>query len=110
MKGMQKDVYNPYQLASHNIYTGIWGSINFVVGVLGNILTLVAIPYASNKRRHELHKNWYTSTIFILNLAVFDLGFCIFGMTHDVLFNLGIGWPFGNISCKVFNFQDIQLS
>ena len=104
IKGMQKDVYNPYQLASHNIYTGIWGSINFVVGVLGNILTLVAIPHASSKRRHELHKNWYTSTIFILNLAVFDLGFCIFGMTHDVLFNLGIGWPFGNIACKVFNF------
>ena len=96
--------YNPFKFASRNIYTGIWGIINFLVGILGNLLTLTAIPYAAKRQRHNLHKNWYASTVYILNLAVFDLGFCIFGMPNDILLNLGIAWPFGNIGCKVFNF------
>ena len=39
------------------------------------------------------------SQCFIL----FDLGFCIFGMPHDILFNLGVGWPLGSSACTVNN-------
>ena len=103
MKNRDK-VYNPFKLASHNIYTGIWGAFNFLIGILGNLLTLIAIPYAAKTKKHDLHLHWYTSTIYILNLAIFDLGFCIFGMPTDILSNLGIGWPFGNTACKIFNY------
>ena len=96
--------YNPFRFASSNIYTGIWGVINCIIGIFGNLLTLIAIPYAAKRRRHELHKHWDASTIFILNLSLFDLGFCLFGMPHDILMHLGIGWPFGSTACTVYNF------
>ena len=86
------------------MFTGSWGVFNFIIGVFGNLLTLVAIPYASRRKRYQLHNNWNTSTVFILNLAVFDLGFCIFGMPQEILLNLGIPWTFGTSGCKIFNF------
>ena len=81
--------YNPFRMASKNIFTGIWGILNLIIGVVGNILTLTSIPRAAKHQRHDLHKNWYSSTIFVLNLALFDLGFCIFGMPQDIFFYLG---------------------
>ena len=95
--------YNPFKMASSNTFTGIWGVVNFCVGVIGNVFTLVAIPYAAKRRRHNLDKNWYTSTIFILNLAIFDLGFCIFGMPQNISYYLGIEWSLGTYGCKLFN-------
>ena len=95
--------YNPYRLKSGNIYTGIWGILNISIGIVGNTLTIVAIPYAVYRRKYRLHTAWISSTIFIVNLAVSDLAYCIFGMPHEILLHLGIGWPFGDNSCKFFN-------
>ena len=70
------ETYNPYRLRSHNIFVAIWGIINFIVGVIGNSLTIVAIPYAVYRKRYGLDKAWLDSTIFIINLAVSDLMYC----------------------------------
>ena len=42
--GFSRKPYNPFRFASSNIYTGIWGVINFIIGIFGNLLTLIAIP------------------------------------------------------------------
>ena len=33
------------------IVLGVWGIITIIIGVFGNVLTLVAIPYAAYKKR-----------------------------------------------------------
>ena len=37
--------------ADHRRALGVWASIIAVIGVLGNMLTLLAIPYAAQKER-----------------------------------------------------------
>ena len=29
--------------------------------------------------------------------------YCVLGLPHEILLHLGIGWPFGDLSCKLFN-------
>lgn len=49
-----------------------------MVGISGNILTLVSVMYAKSKKRHDFHNSTgLSSTMFILNLAVVDLLYCL---------------------------------
>lgn len=48
-----------------------------VVGIVGNLLTIVGFYYVKHKRRYRFHENWQTSNIYIFNLAIIDLCFCI---------------------------------
>ena len=45
--------------------------MNSILGFSGNLLTILAIPYAAKKKKFNLHRNW-PLTIFILNLAIAD--------------------------------------
>lgn len=45
--------------ASITIFAGVWCSINSAIGFSGNLLTLLAIPYAAKKRK------WDMATTFI---------------------------------------------
>ena len=58
--------------------TGIWAFLNFVVGIVGNCLTLTAIPYAKSKHRYELETSFWMTDVWIINLALCDLLFCMF--------------------------------
>ena len=40
------------------ITLGIWCILVAVVGVFGNLLTLLSLPYAKKKRLHFFHENW----------------------------------------------------
>ena len=59
----------------------IWVSFRVVaaiIGVLGNLLTLISVTYARKNRKHGLHNTTrLSSTIFILNLAIVDLIYCL---------------------------------
>ena len=55
-----------------SVFAGIWCIVNAVLGICGNLLTILAIPYAAKRQKFNLHRNW-PLTIFILNLAVADL-------------------------------------
>jgi hypothetical protein len=55
-----------------------------LVGIFGNLLTLIAIPYAKWRRRHEIHLNFWTNHIWVLHLALVELMCCI--LTLPVLF------------------------
>ena len=57
---------------------GVWALVTMIVGIFGNLLTLIAIPYAKWNRRYDIHKNFYTTHIWILHLALCELIWCIF--------------------------------
>ena len=84
--------------------TGVWCMLTFILGILGNVLTLVAIPYAKWKHRYEFHRTFWTTDVWILHLALCDLLFCIVGAPHYFIPYLGFrylqgfGW---DTVCKV---------
>ena len=51
--------------------------ISGIIGICGNSLTLLAIPYATRKKKFNFNSNWPT-TDFILNLAFSDLIYCLY--------------------------------
>ena len=61
---------------------GIWALITLIVGACGNLLTLMAIPYAKYKRRHGFEKTFWTTDIWIMNLALCDLIFCLLALPY----------------------------
>ena len=82
------------------ISLGVWCIFVAVAGILGNLLTLLALPFAREKRRHRLHESWNTSTIFILNLAAVDLIFCIICIPTFSIPFLTQRWTYGNMPCN----------
>ena len=71
-----------------NIVAGILGLITFIVGVFGNLLTLVAIPYAKWKHRHSFHVSFYKTDIWVLHLALCDMLWCLLCLPYCFLIPL----------------------
>ena len=82
------------------IIYSIWCFTNALVGFTGNILTLIAIPYAAKKKRFNLHINWST-TAFILNLAFADILYCVFNLSILSSVYLRKRWDWGEVLCKI---------
>ena len=83
----------------------IFGSILcFVVlaSIIGNVVTIVAIPLASYKKRHDLDRNFRRTTIFILNLCVIDLFFLMFMCLPSIYTMYKPQWVFGPGMCKLY--------
>ena len=82
LSSLQKDEWekycHPYDEEYHqnfdniNLIAGILGLLTFIIGVFGNLLTLVAIVYAKYKRRHAFHHTFYKTDIWVLHLALCD--------------------------------------
>ena len=66
------------------ILVGLWSFFSFdfmfiVVGVIGNVFTVVAVPYGKRKQRH----NWrQLLSLFVLNLCVTNMTYCVFTLIH----------------------------
>ena len=58
-------------------YSGVWTIFVGILGIIGNLITLITIPYAANKHRHGLNRNFFSSTIFLLNWSFVDLIHCV---------------------------------
>ena len=90
---------------SINMLAGVCGIITFIIGVLGNVLTLAAIPYAKWKHRHDFHLTFYKTDIWILHLSLCDLLWCIFCLPYG-FFIPSFRWeypqyPGSDTYCKV---------
>ena len=59
------------------IVLGVLPLLVSLIGVIGNLVTLVSTYYARKKRRYGFHENWYTATIYIQNLALIDFLYCL---------------------------------
>ena len=80
---------------------GIWFLCVAILGTFGNLMTLIAIPYAARHKRHNLHLHFNATTLFILNLAFVDFFHCLFFTWPQVIFNLSNSSPFGDWGCKI---------
>ena len=80
---------------------GIWFLFVAILGTFGNLMTLIAIPYAARHKRHNLHLHFNATTLFILNLAFVDFGHCLFFTWPQVIFNLWDRSPFGDWGCRI---------
>ena len=74
--------------------------INAIIGISGNSLTLLAIPYAMKKKKFNFNSNWPT-TDFILNLAFCDLMYCLFNHPTWCLQYLSTSWRLGKLYCII---------
>ena len=83
-------------------YAGWWCLMCAVTGFWGNLLTLLAIPYAYRYKLYGLHRHFYTTTVFILNLSVTDTIYCGLFLTTNAVIYLGSDWPFSPFSCTVW--------
>ena len=81
--------------------SGGWLILVGTVGILGNLATLLTIPYAAKRKRHGLHKNYLTTTIFILHFSCVDLLHCLFMVVPQGLLYSSNSSSFGIHGCKI---------
>ena len=73
---------------------------NILFGVGGNLLTLLAIPYARRRRCFGFKSSSDDSTnLYILHLAFCNLLFCLIVIPLFTLHFVFRGWPLGNTIC-----------
>ena len=70
-----KDFNNTEQMLRY--ITGSWYILIAILGTIGNLATLISIPFAARRKMFGFDENVET-TIFILNLSVIDLCYCLF--------------------------------
>ena len=90
----------PQEMQNISIPAGIWCIVNAILGFSGNLLTILAIPYAAKRQKFNLHRNW-PLTIFILNLAVADFLYSSINLPLYALQYFNKGWFLGKFT-KVY--------
>ena len=90
---------------SFEIFAGIVTPL-FLLGIFGNVLTIASVMYAKVKGKHNFNDtNWHSKTVFILNLAVVDLIYCLLVVSMCIfalLLYLKIYDDGTFLTCKVF--------
>ena len=91
--------------ASYNLITNLETQFDFIciivlllsiIGVMGNILTVIAFQYAKIKKKYRFHKTWNHITVFIWNLALID---SLSAVNMTLIYSLFVFYPKGiNIS------------
>ena len=119
----------PQNIESVRVIAGIWCTINSLIGLPGNLLTLLAIPYCVRRKKYvcnissgdfffdnciylvfyspllyvsrfNLHHNW-SNTVFILNLAFADCLYCAINLPIYSIQYINTSWDWGLLSCQI---------
>ena len=51
--------------------------IIFMIGILGNLITIISTYFAKWKKRYGFDNNWRTSAVYIQNLAMINFMYCV---------------------------------
>ena len=89
----------------------IIGSVNIVIaipGAVGNLITLISLPYARKKKLFEVNKD-FEGKLMILNLCMIDMAYCFIWVFPESLSYFLNNWPFGTDCCKVSHFLSCIL-
>ena len=78
-------------------FAGAWCAANAAFGSIGNMLTLLAIPYAIRRRRFGLR--FHCTHIFVINLALADFLYCALNLPTYAMQYLAEGWPLSEELC-----------
>jgi hypothetical protein len=87
----------------NDLHNSIWVAflmLNIFIGLTGNLLTLLSIPYAMYHKKFGFGVKCETA-VYILNLALCDFLFCALAIPFSILNVIFRGWPFGETSCAV---------
>ena len=74
-------------------------TINIILGISGNLLTLLSVPFARNRRQFGFKRSDDSTIPYVLNLAFTDLLFCLIAIPTYTTHYIFKGWPFGSIMC-----------
>ena len=91
------------------ISTGVWHIVIALIGIFGNITTLIAIPYAAKKKRHGIHKDYSTTTVFLLHLSFVDLLHCVLMAIPRGIMYLSTSSPFGIYGCQIVMYSGMSI-
>ena len=86
-----------------------------IFGALGNALTLAAVTYATAKKKPMFDGgSWMATTVFIFNLSIVELLYCLFMLTYMIYgivlwFNVDVGSTSGMCKFFLLGIQDIGL-
>ncbi len=78
--------------------SGVWCVVNSVIGMSGNLLTILAIPFCAREKKFNLHINW-TNTFYIVNLALADFIYCAIDLPLYAVQYLSSQPPFSDFGC-----------
>ena len=92
-----------------HISTGIWHIFIGLVGIFGNLTTLIAIPYAAKKKRHGIEKDYSTTTSFLLHLSFVDLMHCVLMAIPRGLMYLNKSSLFGIHGCRIIMYSGMSI-
>jgi hypothetical protein len=81
-----------------NMISAVFLTLNIIIGLTGNLLTLLSIPYAKNRKRFGFSGS-ETTSLYIRNLALCDFLFCALAMPPQLLHVIYRGWPLGETMC-----------
>jgi hypothetical protein len=87
-----------------SLAAAIWQAflvLNIIVGLTGNLLTLLSIPYAKCHQRFGFRRDGDTTTLYILNLALCDFLFCAMPAPLILMQEVYQGWPLSKTMCAV---------
>ena len=82
-------------------FVGGWFLLVFILGAIGNFVTIISISYAARKKRFGFDENFNTTGIFICNLSFLDLCLCIFFLLPNGISLLMNKWLFGELMCSL---------
>ena len=91
------------------ISTGMWHIFIALVGIFGNITTLIAIPDAAKRKTHNIDKDYRTTTIFLLHLSFVDLLHCVLMAIPRGIMFLNNASPFGIYGCQIVMYSGMSI-
>ena len=89
--------------------TGIWHIVIALVGIFGNVTTLIALPYAAKRKRHGIDKGYETTTVFLLHLSFVDLLHCLVMAIPRGIMYLKDRSPFGIYGCQIVMYAGMSI-
>ncbi|KAH8366663.1 hypothetical protein KR084_010934 [Drosophila pseudotakahashii] len=80
---------------SATLFAAISACVFVVIGVLGNLITLLALLKSPTIREHA-------TTAFVISLSISDLLFCSFSLPLTAVRYFQESWTFGTTLCSIF--------
>ena len=81
--------------------SGGWFFVISVLGIFGNLMTLVCIPFSARKKLYGFDKNFKVTTVFILFVSFVDFWRCLL---YSLPYSLGLltqKWFLGTFWCNL---------
>ena len=72
-----------------------------IIGVFGNLLTLITVPYAACRHKDKFPSIWSPTTILLLRLSLCDLLYCLLGLPMFLIGTFSIQWLDSVLFCSI---------